>query len=283
MARKNLFEKLASTFNIAQEATRLNDIIKNRYFFVHNYTQKYTLEQYVDIYCFSDWKNRHHFLDLDDFLKASSFGKTLSLAKKDPEAFLDFIEIGYNLYCMANKVFLQSDDSWKYYDAYTLFPKIADDCLAHFNHKIFYNEDLEQAIVIEDKPEVTAVVELEEDPDIAFEIIRYNHHTLKGDIAAKKAILIKLGSQIEPIRPELSDRYKVLAADIFFMLNNLNIRHNNCTPGDAKYKPYVDTMTDEELEDWYDELYQMILLAKLELDHVDRIPKIEALKQKFQT
>ena len=138
---------------------------------------------------------------------------------------------------------------------------------------------MEQAIVIEDKPAVTAAVEIEQDPDIAFEIVRYNHHALKGDIASKKSILIKLGSQLEPLRHELSDRYKNLASDIFFMLNNLNIRHNNCVPSDTKYKPYVAAMTPDELEGWYDELYQMILLAKLELDHINRIPQIETLKQ----
>ena len=163
------------------------------------------------------------------------------------------------------------------YDTYEMFPQIADDCLAHFNHKIFYNEELEQAIVVEDKPEVTAVVEIEEATDIAFEIVRYNHHALKGDITAKRAILLKMGSQLEPLRSQISACNKTLEKDIFFMRNNLNIRHNNCVPGDAKYKPFVASMDAETLENWYDELYQMILLAKLELANVKRMEQVERL------
>lgn len=221
-------------------------------------------------------------MDLDDFLKATSYTKVFASAKKNPEDFLTFIEIGYNLYYIAKKVFSQTDDSWEYYDTYEMFPQIADDCLAHFNHKIFYNEELEQAIVVEDKPEVTAVVEIEEDTDIAFEIVRYNHHALKGDITAKRAILLKMGSQLEPLRSQISACNKTLEKDIFFMLNNLNIRHNNCVPGDAKYKPFVASMDAETLENWYDELYQMILLAKLELANVKRMEQVETLKQNIK-
>lgn len=38
-------------------------------------------------------------------------------------------------------------------------------------------------------------------------------------------------------------------------------------------------MDDSTLEHWYDELYQMILLAFLQLDQVDRNAKILELKQ----
>ena len=40
-------------------------------------------------------------------------------------------------------------------------------------------------------------------------------------------------------------------------------------------------MTDEELENWYDELYQMILLAYLELDNIDRNKRVEELRKKY--
>ena len=37
-------------------------------------------------------------------------------------------------------------------------------------------------------------------------------------------------------------------------------------------------MSEEELEEWYDELYQMILLAFLMIDNVERMEKIKKLK-----
>ena len=46
----------------------------------------------------------------------------------------------------------------------------------------------------------------------------------------------------------------------------------------TKYKEYVAKMSEEELEEWYDELYQMILLAFLMIDNVERMEKIKKLK-----
>ena len=39
-----------------------------------------------------------------------------------------------------------------------------------------------------------------------------------------------------------------------------------------------DALDDKAMEEWYDELYQMILLAYLKLDHEQRKPKISHLK-----
>ena len=40
-------------------------------------------------------------------------------------------------------------------------------------------------------------------------------------------------------------------------------------------------MTQDELEGWYDETYQMCLLAFLELDNVERTKKVAQLKASF--
>lgn len=65
------------------------------------------------------------------------------------------------------------------------------------------------------------------------------------------------------------------------MLNNLNIRHNNKSKKDKNYKEYVAKMKKNKLEEWYDELYQMMLLAMLELEQVERNQKINELKTHF--
>ena len=41
-------------------------------------------------------------------------------------------------------------------------------------------------------------------------------------------------------------------------------------------------MTDEELESWYDETYQMLLLSILELDNVERNKKVKELKRMIE-
>ena len=153
------------------------------------------------------------------------------------------------------------------------------DNLEKYNHKAYIDD--EQVLIIEDKPEVTAVAEIVED-ELALDIIRYNHRSLRGEVELKKSILISLGAELEPKRKELQQLNKQLSEDIFFMLNNVNIRHNNRSKKDkSKYKEYVAKMNKIRLEKWYDELYQMMLLAFLLLDNVDRTASIKELKGKI--
>ena len=135
-------------------------------------------------------------------------------------------------------------------------------------------------MITEKNAAVTAVAECV-DEELAYQIVKYNHYTLKGDISKKKEILLKLGSELEPKRKQLSPINSQLETNIFFMLNNLNIRHNNRSKKDKNYKEYVAKMKKNKLEEWYDELYQMMLLAMLELEQVERNQKINELKTHF--
>lgn len=114
----------------------------------------------------------------------------------------------------------------------------------------------------------------------SYKVIHYNHHSMKGDVDGKKEILRQLGALLEPKEKELAQINSSLKSDIFFALNNLNIRHNNFDPLDkSNYKKCVAEMKTAELENLYDELYQMILLAFLELDNKARKVVFEDLKK----
>ena len=110
----------------------------------------------------------------------------------------------------------------------------------------------------------------------------YNHHKLKGDISAKKNILIQLGNLLEADKKVLKQINNDLETQIFYLLNTLNLRHNNIEPGTKNYKQVVATMSQDDLEKWYDELYQLCLLAILELDNVERKRRVNELKQKIE-
>ena len=60
----------------------------------------------------------------------------------------------------------------------------------------------------------------------------------------------------------------------YTLLNNQNINEP------SKYKKYVAEIDNQHLEDWYDELYQMMLLALLLLDNIERQKSINELKEK---
>ena len=114
-----------------------------------------------------------------------------------------------------------------------------------------------------------------------FLVVQSEIGIVPGDIEAKKSILLSMGAELEPLRGNMNTKDKDNEDLIFFMLNNMNLRHNNVTEGDSKYKEGVALMPEEELEGWYDELYQMMLLAFLQLDNKERIERVKELKKQI--
>lgn len=240
-----------------------------------------TIFHFVDLYCFKEWKHRSRYIDLSDFLKALDYTSLKVQAKSDVETHLMLIELLYNIWYLAkNKSYdreFKTRLRWK--GNFYHLKNVMDEILEEYNHIVYTNESQDYFIVVENKPEVTAVAEIMSTPELSLDVIRYNHRALKGDIKAKRTILIGFGAELEARRKELKNIDNKLTDDIFFMLNNVNIRHNNCAPEDrAKYKEYVAAMNSDQLEAWYDELYQMILLAFLLLDNEERAQKVSELK-----
>lgn len=87
---------------------------------------------------------------------------------------------------------------------------------------------------------------------------------------------------LEPRRPELTQIDSGFASDLFYAFNNFNIRHNNVDPSGKNYKKPVADLTNDQLEQWYDEVYQMSLLAFLRLEHIDRKKSFDVLKNSIE-
>ena len=118
----------------------------------------------------------------------------------------------------------------------------------------------------------------------AIKVLEYNHFANKGNIERKKEILISLATYLEPFRDELNDseelkevmkvnnNKKIIAVEqLFNMYNNLGLRHNNS-------KQYHLEMTEEELEQWYDDIYASTLFVILSLDEARILSKLKTLR-----
>ena len=128
-----------------------------------------------------------------------------------------------------------------------------------------------------------AVSESEHIPEnVSYKVISYNHHPMKGDLDAKKATLLILADLLEPQRARLESIDRTFASDLFYAFNNFYIRHNNTDPQSPKYKKTIRDLPKEHLERWYDEVYQMCLLAFLRLEHADRKKDFDVLKGKIE-
>jgi hypothetical protein len=272
MARNNIFEILEAKWDLPAELRRLLNLFEEEKIIEYGANNYYTVRNFVDWYCFEDWKNRGRYYDMDDYFTAIDYDVLIENANTDVGDFLTVAEIIYNCYYMvASRIEIEDDKELQ------LLKMNLDCCLEHYNNKAYYYEDKEQAIVAEIDVAATAVAEIS-NPETAYQIIQYNHHALKNDIAMKKRILLHLALELEPKRTKLKEINRAYESDIFYLLNNLNLRHNNCDSATKNFKQYVADMTKEILEEWYDGLYQMILLAMLEIDNLARTEKVAELK-----
>lgn len=277
--RKSIFDIVTKSINISNEVDRIFTMSLKEKILYNSYVY-YTLFDFVDDFCFKKWEHRGHFVDVKDFVEALDYNNIRNDAKNgNIDAFMILIELTYNFWNLAYRNLMDKNTGTKWQNNFFHLRDVMLDNLEKYNHKAYIDD--EQVLIIEDKPEVTAVAEIVED-ELALDIIRYNHRSLRGEVELKKSILISLGAELEPKRKELQQLNKQLSEDIFFMLNNVNIRHNNRSKKDkSKYKEYVAKMNKIRLEKWYDELYQMMLLAFLLLDNVDRTASIKELKGKI--
>ncbi|MBO6241131.1 MAG: hypothetical protein J6O61_09955 [Butyrivibrio sp.] len=116
-------------------------------------------------------------------------------------------------------------------------------------------------------------------PELADIIIEYNHYLLKGDLNRKKELLKRIADALEPERKELNGINKSATDDFFFMVNNWNIRHNNCNPNDAKnYNSKFDSFSTAQKEECYDLVYEQGLALYVMKEQLGRTKKIDSLK-----
>ena len=277
MARRNIFDIAKENLSLESELERIDTLIADIGLIKRNSDNCRDLFEFVNLYCFGKWKNRGHFLDLDDFLYTIGYSEAAAYASDNEESLFIYLETIYNIWHLAYWEKLSDVTSVDLSSDFFLLKNIMDSILDHYNYIAYIDEENEKVLLIENKPETTAVAEIIT-PELSLPVIRYNHHALKGDIESKKSILRTLGDHLEPQRKDLETLDKQLSQDIFYMLNNMNIRHNNVTLGDKNYKQNIAEMNNEDLEIWYDELYQMILLAYLVLDNRQRSNRIKDLK-----
>lgn len=94
---------------------------------------------------------------------------------------------------------------------------------------------------------------------LALDAWHYEHTSMKGKLDQKRAILQELHRLVEPF---LDKMRSPLREDVGFLLNNLNIRHNNSKG--AKANVFVQSLNPAELESWYDKTFSLLLRTIIE-------------------
>lgn len=150
---------------------------------------------------------------------------------------------------------------------------------------IGYRQEMEDGFTVFVEKNAVAANVAESDlipDDLSYKLITYDHYSMRGNIEAKKAIILRLAGILEGQKAKLHQVNPSLEKDLFYIFNNFNIRHNNCERISKDYKPVIADMDKNELEKWYDETYQMCLLAFMEIEQAERKPKFDVIKAEIE-
>lgn len=280
MARKTIFELYQMNNDMGRDFSRISLLAKSdKCVFKHsNLNNGYSI---WDIFerGFREWKQRGRCISLSDYLATIDFKSIEAGATLFTDYLISYIELVYNAWFFADKEVQQHKTTIRWgYDGKE-FQRLMDEILSEMNQKAYYDPETEQCLIGEDSAQVTAAVEATE-PETASQILHYNHRQLAGEISKKKIILQNLAKYLEGRESELKSINMQLFTDLNTAFNNLDIRHNNIVQRESfDYKEKLAQMPPEELEKWYDDVYQLILLAILEMDNVERRKRLRTLIQ----
>jgi len=224
---------------------------------------------------FTDYEFRGTCLTLDEFEWTYGINFVEQPQNFDIDYLVSFCEYIYN--------FIHNTDYRAFFSSFDKGSHL--DQIRRVIEAIGYMESSDNGITIfvpKDNVAVSVAESYLIPPDVSYKVISYNHHSLKGNIEAKKIILIKFAELLEPRENELGGIDGTFKKDLFALFNNMNIRHNNIDPADPKnYKQNIAEMSKDDLEHWYDEIYQMCLLAFMRLEHFERRKAIDTLKSEW--
>ena len=274
MSRTTIFDLYKQRNNPSRDIIRINQLINDKSFASTDYTGDYSI-YYFAKRGFLNWKNRGRCINLEDYLETIDIKELRASATKNENDLIIYIELAYNIYYLAENYLCNCETEYYCGSQIDRLCAILDDILSEMNQRAYYDPETEQCLIGEDSPQVTAAVEATE-PEVASLILRYNYRRLIGDVAQKKVILVQLGYEIMGKESELrANNQSNLFESITKALNNLDLRHNNTSRGSNDYKEQVAQLSDEELEKWYDETYQLILYAILILENIERKKRMD--------
>ena len=95
---------------------------------------------------------------------------------------------------------------------------------------------------------------------------------------AKRSKLTSFLRELEPHRKDLEHLSSSFTNDLFFLANNINIRHNNTNSKSKNYNSKVSSMGKWELEKLYDKVHRMCVAAFLLLAYDDDKEWVDSLK-----
>ena len=274
MARQNYFDILnRMEFDPQRELKNLMDLLEMERNFKSIYYETSLNSAISDN--FLDYPNRSTFTSYSQMVEFVG----LNIYNTTEQLFV-FSEFLVDIFCNLSEKFTEKESE---------FIQIIFDNIKRFlelsNHELITLDNgnkiiVEKNVYASEASQIVSETSIEE----AIKVLEYNHFSNKGNIQRKKEILIALANYLEPFRRELNyseelkdimkvNNQKVIAFEkLFEMYNNFGLRHNNSNQ-------YHLDLADDELEQWYDDIYTSTLFVILSMDESRILSKLKTLRE----
>ncbi len=282
MTRTNIFEILASEYDIQKEFKRIVQLFDSPTISNMSVTNNPSvkIEDLFD-HLIVHWKQRGAYLSCKEMRK-DIWQHVSNKRKPTTDDILMMLEYFSNITFILYIKCLQNN-GWNMLisDRFKILEKNIKILLEHLNHELVCFEEEEKFLIIPKNPAATAVAEISS-KETANAILKYHHASLKGQLEEKRKLLLTIATEYEPLLDDGIPDFNSYFTTVRGMINNAHIRHNNKEGTDKK--EIIAKMSDEELEKLYDEIYQLLLFCVLAKDNKERKNKmaefLKGLKEK---
>ena len=228
MARKNIFQLVQENYDIESEIRKINNLFDEEDYFSAGMVS-YNFEEFLNEYLFSGWKYRGTCISVEEFF-------TRVNASIPAHGHIKEDQIINNLEVMENfiKLYFDNSDSLlsqhgiKYYgDLVSVFCDLINTLEKRMGLTTRQYKD--RIIIYPKNAPLEKVVDLCEDEDVQWELIRYVREDLSLTEKRKSLAYLATNLYIEKDEAETDEHIKELIRKASNILNNLHIRHNNKT------------------------------------------------------
>ena len=280
--RTSFWDIVGTTSNFEDEIRYIDKYLYHTKFYISDLDySNYSLVEYIDSFYFSSWAAKNKITcptiaDLRSRLQIDNFNHSQRLPL---EKFLLYLEFTANIVYIAIS---KNSNQGAVRIAKNIFRNIMTNC-ERLNFKLeIFSEGLIK--IVEKNAAATAVADKYSgrDSEFSYKVIEYNHFLLKGNLGRKREILNAIADKFEAVKPKLkANGFGNIESDAGYLVNNINIRHNNTDPQSKSHKAHVVAMPSAELEEWYDKTYDVLLLALLASDFSELHGEVQELKTKI--
>lgn len=264
MTRKNIFEILADKFDIKGEISKIDTLFSNALLYITNgmtfQQQQGNVEGVVNELLFYNWKQRGTCLSC--FEMREKLG--IDIEKFSIKEILKRLEYYINIINLANTKF--TFPNFQKSQQFFMLEENIKILLNHLNYEYLSIPKEDKVLLVPKNPAATSVAEISS-KETAIAILMYNHSSLKGNLNEKRNLLLKIYLEYEKLLKKPINGFSDYFDKTRGLINKLNIKHNN--------KKEIENLDNKQLEEWYDELYQLLLFCVLIKDNKERKDKAE--------